>query len=343
MLASLLAFVISAALAWWLAHPRAPLRILDVPNARSLHSRPIPRTGGLAIVAGLLAGGVSLLAGGVSLLGIGLPWVAGIHALDVDGHRALPSLAALAVLVVLSFIDDRRHIPALWRLPVQLGVAAVLVWQLLPASVGLLGFGLAVLFLGWMINLYNFMDGMDGFAGGMAVIGFGTLATLAWQQQAWLPAFGCSLVVAASLGFLTQNLPPARLFMGDTGSTLLGALAGVALLGFDRLGLLPLPLGLLLFSPFVVDASVTLLRRLLRGERVWEAHRSHYYQRLVRLGWGHGRTLAAEYLLMLAAAASVLWAARLPAAAQWSIIGGWGWLYLGLMAWISRLERGREG
>lgn len=275
------------------------------------------------------------LAGAAVLVVLGAPWVPGIRLAKPDWPQYYPVFVALLVLAAVSFTDDRCHLRVLWRLLMQLVVAVVLAHWLLPVG-RLWGLALAVLFLVWMINLYNFMDGMDGLAGGMAVIGFGTLAVLAWWGGAYWAALACSLVVMAALGFLTQNLPPARLFMGDTGSTLLGVLAGFALLWFHVEGLLPLPLGLLLFSPFIVDASVTLLRRVLQGERFWEAHRSHYYQRLVRSGWGHGRTLLAEALLMLVLAVSVLWAARLPGPAQWSIIALWMAVYLGMMAWIDK-------
>ncbi len=322
-LATLIAFVISAGVAWWLAHPRSPLRILDHPNARSLHQRPVPRTGGLAILAGLAAGGGTLLA-----LGAARPGAAG-----------WPAVAALAVLAAVSFIDDRRHIAPGWRLLVQIAVAVVLAGQVYgDAGAGFLVWPLLVLFLVWMINLYNFMDGMDGFAAGMAVAGFGTLALIAgWQGAFWLSGV-CGVVAAAALGFLVMNFPPARLFMGDLGSTLLGAMAGVMLLLFHREGILPVWLGGLVFSPFIVDATVTLVRRILRGERFWEAHRQHYYQRLVRRGWGHRKTLLAEYALMLASAASAVAANGLPPGWQWGIIGAWSMIYAMLMIAVDRTE-----
>jgi len=301
---------------------------MDQPNARSLHSRAVPRTGGLAIMLGGLAGAAVLVV-------LGTPWVPGIKLARPDWPQYYPVFVVLLVLAVVSFADDRCHLRILWRLLMQLGVAVVLAYWLL-SGVGLWELALAVLFLAWMTNLYNFMDGMDGLAGAMAVIGFATLAILAWRGDAYWAGLACSLVVMAVLGFLTQNLPPARLFMGDIGSISLGALAGFSLLWFHVEGLLSLSLGILLFSPFIVDASVTLLRRLFLGERFWVAHRSHYYQRLVRSGWGHGRTLLAEVLLMLALAASVLWAAILPTAAQWLIIALWMAAYLVIMVWIEK-------
>jgi UDP-N-acetylmuramyl pentapeptide phosphotransferase/UDP-N-acetylglucosamine-1-phosphate transferase len=162
-----------------------------------------------------------------------------------------------------------------------------------------LSLAVLVLCLVWMANLYNFMDGMDGFAGGMTVIGHGFLSVLAWQGGHQLIFVLSLLVAGAALGFLIWNFPPAKMFMGDAGSIPLGFLTGaLALLGVhDRLFDAWVPL--LIFSPFVVDATVTLIRRLLNGEKVWKAHRSHHYQRLVLAGWGHRRTVLAEYGLML--------------------------------------------
>ena len=195
------------------------------------------------------------------------------------------------------------------------------------------------LFTVWMINLYNFMDGMDGFAGGMAVIGFSTLAWLGWADSGF--ATFCLIVAAASTGFLIHNFPPAKIFLGDTGSTALGFLAASCSLWGASAGLFPFWVALLVFSPFIADATVTLLRRLLRGEKVWEAHRSHYYQRLVLLGWGHRRTVLAEYALMLACAGSALLAVRLPPVGQISLAMAWGLIYGFLMWGVGRLERRR--
>jgi UDP-N-acetylmuramyl pentapeptide phosphotransferase/UDP-N-acetylglucosamine-1-phosphate transferase len=172
-----------------------------------------------------------------------------------------------------------------------------------------------------MTNLYNFMDGSDGLAGGMAVFGFGAFAAaaaLAGDASICLAALG---IAAAALAFLAFNLPPARVFMGDAGSILLGFLAGaLGLLGIAR-GLWPVWFPVLVFSPFIADASVTLIRRLFRGERIWEAHRSHYYQRLVQLGWGHRRTALVEYLLMAIVATLAVAGVGRSVAAQLAVVG----------------------
>jgi len=330
-LTSILAFGIAFGLSRWLARSSRAPRLFDHPNARSLHQRPIPRTGGLAVLGGLLVGGF--------LIGVTLP-----------GARTSLAflLLGLTPLALISFLDDRRSVAARWRLLVHLGAAASLMatgfvpdalelpglTPLLPRAIAGL---LALLFVVWMINLYNFMDGMDGFAGGMAVIGF---AALAWLGRTDVGFAGfCLTVAAASAGFPACNFPPARIFLGDTGSTTLGFLAAACGLWGSRAGLFPFWAALLVFSPFIVDATVTLLRRLARGERVWEAHRSHYYQRLVLLGWGHRRTVLAEYALMLACAGSALLAVHLSPAAQLGLAGLWCGLYSLLLVGVGRLER----
>ena len=300
-------------------------RLLDLPNERSLHEQPTPRGGGLGILAGIALALLILEPGSVPF---GL-------------------LLLTLLLGALSFLDDLYGLSALLRFMGHGIVAGLAVFlglglsQLqLPGMVmslpGWLGAILAWLLLVWMTNLYNFMDGMDGFAGGMAVIGFGALGLLGWQAGDTDFALVCAVVVAASAGFLWFNFPPARLFMGDVGSAALGFLAGALMLWGARRGLFPLWIGLLVFSPFVVDATVTLVRRLLRGERVWQAHRSHCYQRLARSGWGHRSTVLAEYGLMLACAATALWVHGRDPAMQWGAIGLWCIVYALLMLWVER-------
>jgi UDP-N-acetylmuramyl pentapeptide phosphotransferase/UDP-N-acetylglucosamine-1-phosphate transferase len=169
-----------------------------------------------------------------------------------------------------------------------------------------------------MTNLYNFMDGMDGFAGGMTLIGGLTLALLTATGNAWTISVLSSLLAGAAAGFLVHNFPPARIFMGDVGS---------------------LWVPLIVFSPFVVDATATLLRRALAGEKVWQAHRVHYYQRVVLLGWGHRRTVMVEYGLMVLCA-GLTWcyqvgtdSMRLLVLAVWCLVFG------GLMVGVAMAER----
>jgi UDP-N-acetylmuramyl pentapeptide phosphotransferase/UDP-N-acetylglucosamine-1-phosphate transferase len=285
---------------------------VDHPNARSLHSAPTPRIGGLGIVAGVA-------------VGLLLHWPPSLALL------IWPALALLAI----SLADDYFDLPARWRLLVHLMAAIWLVWML---QLTVLEGVVALFALVWMSNLYNFMDGADGLAGGMALFGFGCLALLAWLAGDAGLAVLAAIVAAAALGFLLFNFPPARLFMGDAGSVPLGFLAaGVGLIGWQR-GLWSWALPLLVFSPFIVDASVTLLKRGLRGERVWLAHREHYYQRLVRMGWSHRRLVLSEYALMLAVSASALWLSKNP---QWqgAVILVWCAFYVLLMAVIDRRWR----
>ena len=262
---------------------------LDAPNERSLHTQPVPRTGGIAV----LAGAASALAFGVIEL-----W--------------LP-MALAGALALLSFLDDIRGMPTALRLALHLAAALALVWYLFAPmnSAAMIALALAV---AWITNLYNFMDGSDGLAGGMALIGFGAYA-LAAALAGRVPLAVLSVALAAAAAaFLLHNFHPARIFLGDVGSIPVGFLAAaLGLLGW-RDDAWPLWFPLLVFGPFIGDATITLLKRLARRERVWRAHRDHYYQRMVRMGLGHRGTALAGYALMaLCAAAALLGRAQPPA------------------------------
>jgi len=290
---SLVAFAVCFFLLRWLLRGRLAATVMDQPNHRSLHAVPTPRIGGLGVLAGILGGAMALL--------------------TLRGELPSPLWTLLLLLILLGgfcFVDDRRGLSAALRLPVHLVIAAV--WVACSGKVGagdtaswpmLLGLALA---LGWMMNLYNFMDGSNGLAGGMAVFGFGAYGVAAWlagQPELAALAF---VVAAAALAFLIFNLDPARVFLGDVGSIPLGFLAGALGLWGWQTTAWPAWFPLLVFSPFIVDATVTLLRRGLRGEKVWQAHHDHAYQRLVRSGWSHRRLAWAAYLLMAACALSAL-------------------------------------
>ncbi len=335
LLSALFAFLVAILITRWLLNPQHRLHILDHPNTRSLHTVPVPRSGGLAVLAALLASGIMVIwmYGATEVLG----WVAG----------------GMLLIAVVSFVDDCRHIPAPLRFAVHILAALALLegglglaWLQLPGQAIALGEAvstiLSLLFVVWMINLYNFMDGMDGFAGGMAVMGFGSFALLGWLAGDGLFLALNLLVCAAAAGFTVFNFPPARIFMGDAGASSLGFLAAAFSLWADREGLFPLWVAMLVFSPFVVDATLTLLRRLWRRERIWEAHRSHYYQRLVQAGWGHRRTVLAEYGLMATASLSAVLALQWPIVWQWCLLGGWLLCYAGLVHYVHRREA-RQG
>lgn len=285
---------------------RADALPVDRPNERSLHSHPTPRIGGLALIPGAVLG---CLAAGIA---------------DRDSQLLL-GLAGF--LFLLSIFDDWRSLPVTLRLSAHLVAAGFLAVALLDASPLALAGALAV---AWMTNLYNFMDGANGLAGGMAAIGFAVYG-LAFGDSA--VAFALS---GAALGFLLFNFDPARVFLGDAGSVPLGFLAGgLGLFGVVN-GHWPWWFPLLAFSPFVVDATVTLLRRLARREKVWQAHREHYYQRLVRMGWSHRRLAIAEYALMALCGASALAMLRGGFAMQAIGLSIWFAAYVGLMGLIDR-------
>jgi UDP-N-acetylmuramyl pentapeptide phosphotransferase/UDP-N-acetylglucosamine-1-phosphate transferase len=286
---------------------------LDRPNARSLHVLATPRGGGLAIWAGWA---------------IAWPW------LEIELAWAVPLLA----LALVSFFDDRADIAIGWRLLVQLAACAGFVFYALR-PVPPVWIAVDILALVWMLNLFNFMDGSDGLAAGMAVCGFALFAIAATYDGARDGALLFAALAAACLGFLVFNFPyprPARIFLGDVGSIPLGFLAGAFGLWGTRRGYWPLAFTLLVFFPFIADASVTLTKRLLRGERVWLAHREHYYQRLVLLGWSHRVTALVYYLLMLSSGASALAALLLRPDLMWPLVLGWCVVYSLLYALVDR-------
>lgn len=304
---SLLAFPLTALLLFVLLRSGLAWRLaVDHPNHRSLHVRPVPRIGGIAIVVAVIA--LAATRGETLLLGLA------------------------GGLCLLSFADDRWGLPVLARFAGHF-VAAGLLVTVLPLS-PLLAAALAVPVLVWMTNLYNFMDGANGLAGGMALFGFSAYG-LAAAGDAPLALTAWTLAAAAA-GFLLFNFHPARVFMGDGGSVPLGFLAGgIGLVGWSR-GLWPLWFPLLVFSPFVIDATVTLARRGLRGEKVWQAHREHYYQRLVQLGWSHRRLALHEYALMAALTGTALLLIDRPVAQQLAGLGVWGLIFVALMVLIDR-------
>ena len=287
-------FLISGTVSYLISRYRGPWAVFDRPNQRSLHGNPLPRLGGVGIIFGILF--TSVMADRLSS-SQPLPSV-------------LPILFGFAIIVGISLLDDIYKTPVLMRLTAQFAAAMLAIygglsintlviagWSThLSVAVGVI---LSILFIVWMTNLYNFMDGMDGAAAGMGVIGFGAFAILGGLAGVWQFAQVSVGIAAACGGFLWLNFPPAKIFMGDVGAASLGFLAAVFMLWADHQNIFPLWVGVTVFSPFIADATWTLLRRLIRGKRPWHAHREHFYQRLVRLGWGHRRTVLSEYAVML--------------------------------------------
>lgn len=254
--------------------------LLDIPNARSSHSLPTPRGGGLSVVVCLL---------------LVLPLLVGQGALSWQQGLAFWGTGFAVALV--GWLDDHGHVAARWRLLVHFAAAG---WGLYwlggmpdiafgPWSLGSVWVWLPVwVLLVWLLNLYNFMDGTDGIAGIEAVTVCLSGALLAWWQLPE-PQLALALLLSASvLGFLWWNFPPARIFMGDAGSGFIGIVLG--LLAVAAAHQLPelFWAWLILLGAFIVDATVTLLGRLVRQEVVYEAHRSHAYQHLARR-WNHKR------------------------------------------------------
>lgn len=221
-------------------------------------------------------------------------------------------LAPLLLLFVLSLIDDIRGLSVRIRFALHFIAAfSVVLGEGLFANNILLAIAV-VLTIMWAINLYNFMDGSDGLAGGMTLIGFTVYGIASLMGGDQVLAMICFSIGAGALGFLYFNFYPAQVFMGDAGSIPLGFLAAsIGIVGWDK-NLWSACFPVMVFSPFVLDATVTLFKRFLRGEKVWQAHREHYYQRLVQLGVGHRNTALIEYALMASVGASALWGLRHP-------------------------------
>lgn len=257
---------------------------LDHPNERSLHTRPVPRFGGLVMMIGIMIALFSLLTF----------YPAASSALN---NRSFLIIILLAfALVAVSFTDDLYHLSIKVRLLAHIIAASIAVFvsgHYSPILTMVL-----ILVIIWMTNLYNFMDGSDGLAGGMTVIGFSTYAVLAWKAGYLLLMLVAVSIALPAVVFLIFNFHPARVFMGDAGSVPIGFLAGIiGLMGWQS-DAWPIWVPLVIFSPFMVDATATLFLRLIRRKRIWEAHKEHYYQKLVQMGWGHRHTACAEYLLM---------------------------------------------
>ena len=260
-------------------------------------------------------------------------------------------LGGTGVIGIVSLIDDRRGLPIVLRFGAHLLAAILLVISagvVLPSiavpmlgslTLGWVAAPFTVLFLVWMANLYNFMDGMDGFAGGMTAIGCGLLGYLGWQAHHPVISIIATLQAAAAAGFLVHNFPPAKIFMGDVGSVSLGFLAAALMVLGCRDGVFDLWVPLIIFSPFILDATVTLVRRALHNEKVWEAHRDHYYQRLVLSGWGHRRTVLTEYGVMALCGSFALLYQY--ASEEWRLVvlGAWGMLFLFLALAVKGVEQ----
>ena len=260
--------------------------VLDIPNVRSSHSQPTPRGGGWGVV-----------------LTVGPAWL--LIAWWTGDTASLAVIAAVAVLVAVSWLDDLRGLPVAARLSAQalavaIGVAALAdagpIFQgLLPLWADRLAAGLAWL---WFINLFNFMDGIDGLSGTEAAcIALGLALVFGLVNAAPEQALQAATLGGAALGFLWWNWQPARIFLGDVGSVPLGFLLGWLLLHAATLGYWPV--ALILPAYYLADATLTLIHRAIRRQRVWQAHREHFYQQATAGGLSHAAVSARVLLLNL--------------------------------------------
>ncbi|HEY9010081.1 MAG TPA: hypothetical protein VIN06_03610 [Devosia sp.] len=303
--------LVSLAVTFFVMRNAQYLQVMANPNGRSSHTRPTPSGGGLGIVAG---GAVAALSTAAST-----PW---------------PTVLVLILGLVMAgvgFLDDRRPVPAAYRLAAQLALAGFMAAICIPATQLAAGLGLplpgfvvvllAVAGTVYWVNIFNFMDGIDGIAGSEAAFMLAGAALLAGTVQPALltqPYFWWLVATAAAgAAFLILNWAPAKIFMGDAGSTFLGFIIAFFALATVALGWLSIWQWLILGALFVTDASVTLVRRLQLKERLFEAHRRHAYQRLSRRWTSHSRATG------LYIAINVLWLLPMSALA--------GDRYLGLL------------
>lgn len=303
-------------------------RILDIPNERSSHSRPTPRGGGLALVAVL----------GIAWAISANIWTLSSPALD------WPVFAGFAGLALLSWFDDLKGLGPPVRLAGHLAAVAVALPGLTtagPIFQGILpdwaDLILAGLIWAGYLNFFNFMDGIDGISGvETAAIGSGVCVLAALGVTEGSIGFAGLALVAASAGFLVWNWAPARIFLGDVGSVPLGYLTGALLLGLAASGYWLA--ALLLPAYYLSDAGLTLLRRAARGEKIWQAHREHFYQRAHQNGRGHatislGIAVANVVLVCLAGVSAII---------ETSFLGTIGLLSCGavvvgvLLTWMAR-------
>ncbi len=279
---AIVSFVIALGLTGWLKQ-RFGQALLDLPNDRSSHTQPTPRGGGL---------GFCLAFAITSLLGWGLSYFWPTAVLNLFPNPLYVVLVLLP-LAIVGLLDDLFTLSAKVRYAVQLSAAVIAFLSFgafsltgLPETlwVAVLMGGVTLIGFTALVNFYNFMDGLDGLVASVTALQLGFLA-LYLQQPIWW------LLVAALLGFLWWNWSPAKIFMGDVGSTVLGASVAIALIvpAADPMNVAALAITL----PLTADAIYTLTRRLLKGENIFQAHRTHLYQRLQQSGWNHGRVAIA--------------------------------------------------
>ncbi|MFT4563049.1 MAG: Fuc2NAc and GlcNAc transferase [Gammaproteobacteria bacterium] len=292
--------VLSFALTLLMLNYARKRNLVDIPNARSLHQTPVPRGGGGAILIATSLCSVFILLQFELTDAVFLAWI-----------------ACGVALGLLGWLDDHRNLSSAPRFACQLAVAAVFTVVLSSAPGTTMpsyftGYYLAYLLAAtigivWMVNLYNFMDGADGYAASEALLVAGCGAVIVGSRCADLPSLLAWSVAGSAAGFLIWNWQPAKIFMGDVGSYFIG-FQFAALVAYDTFRGPGPWVWLILLAPFTVDSSLTLISRILQRERWWQAHRSHVYQLVVLGGWSHARLVVSLWivtLLVLAPAAAL--------------------------------------
>ncbi len=293
--------------------------IQDITVENAPDTKPVPNVGGVGILVGVLAG-----------------WSMLLHELNL--WVVLPMSALFAV----SLMGDMKGLAPKKKLIAQF-IAAILM---------ILGTGLAwywwlpvLLFIVWMTNLYTLMDGADGLAGGMAMFGFTMYGFAALRSGAVAGeafAMTCFTAGAAAMAFLYYNFHPAKVLMGEAGSIPLGFLsATLGVLGWSQ-GYWPFWFPVLVFSPFIIDATATLLMHMRRGASPQQRSSGHYYQRLLESGWSHQSTVILEYILMFFSGASAIWGLSQDSAMQGNLLASWGAVYIALSMWVDKRWRNHQ-
>lgn len=292
--------------------------LLDVPNGRSSHEIVTPRGGGLSIVVVFLGAVLALTVFG-----------------ELEQNTAIAVVVGGVLVAGIGFVDDHNHVQPQWRFVVQLVAATVAISMMggLPAvQVGNMNFDLgfagdvaAVIFAVWLINLYNFMDGIDGIAAveGLCIVG-GALFIPSVGQSGIIATL-LTVFAASTLGFLVWNWPPAKIFMGDVGSSFAGFILAVFAIATSDLDVLPLWFWLITAGVFLVDSTVTLIVRVVLKENWYSAHRNHAYQKATRRMNGHLPVTIAVLIINLVWLFPLAWAATMRPEFGW---------WLTLMAWV---------
>ena len=301
-------FACSAAMTFVMARY---VRVMDVPNERSSHTRPVPKSGGIAIVATFVIGSLIIY------------FVADVA--RIDERYFWGYLIAAVLLATVSFIDDVGQKAWAAKIFTQIlctsvalvsGVSltrlAFPIWHEVP--LGWAGYVLTFLWIIGLTNTYNFMDGLDGLAGGVAVIAAGFLGAIALEQKSVFVYLSSYVLLAGAAGFLLFNFPPAKIFMGDVGSAFLGfTFAMLAVIGASLdLGHLSFYIVPMLLFHFIFDTVFTFFRRLLRGDPVHLAHRTHLYQLLNRIGYSHKAVSLFHYAMTFVQGIAAFVSIKLP-------------------------------